>query len=76
MSRRKVLVRRKIAQAGGDVNKVIPRPAKAEGVWLTGNLAEGVSLPNPPKKGQGKGNTVTEAIGSRKEALWRNWAKS
>jgi hypothetical protein len=76
MSRRSKLVIKNAVRAGS-VDKIIPHPTKGEGVYMTGTLPEGVAgtLTQKPKSGQGKGNTVTEAMTSRKEALWRKWAR-
>lgn len=73
MSRRKLQWIRRVRQAG-NVDKVIPSPAKGEGLYLT-KMVEDIPGFNRPGVGMGEGNTVTEPMSSRKEELVRRWTK-
>jgi hypothetical protein len=69
MSRRSVRWKKAIAQANGDVNKIIPQGAKGQGKWLTDAPSE--LLTQKPKPGQGRGNTCTLPMKPEKESLVR-----
>jgi hypothetical protein len=74
MSKFKVLMKEKIRQAGGkdNIDKILPKNVKGEGVWLT----KGASVSeNPPKPGQGKGNQVSLPMSAEKEQMVRSLVK-
>ena len=73
MSRRSVRWKRVIAQAGGEVNKVLPRNTTGHGEYLVG-MAEVLSAlgnSHPPKRGQGKGTPCSADMSPEKEARVR-----
>lgn len=75
MSRRSLQWKRAIAQAGGDVNKIIPQNATGRAKRGTGVPKELLGELGKATVGKGKGNTCTVGMNTETESRLRALAK-
>lgn len=71
MSRRKLLWKNRIRQAGS-VEKTFVNGAVGRGEWLTKSDLDGTKRPSP---GTGAGNVVSRPMTDRKMGLVKSWSK-
>ena len=75
MSRRSLQWKRAIAQAGGDVNKIIPQNTTGRGKRGTGIPKELLGELGKGTVGTGKGKTCTVGMKTETESRLRNLTK-
>lgn len=74
MSRRKLQWQKIVRQAGGNLDKVIPRNSRAKGEWLTKcEPIQGKSY--VPSLGEGQDNQCSVGMTPDKEKKIRSWLK-
>lgn len=73
MSQRKRQWIKIVRQAGGNLEKIMPRNVKGSGTWLTKADIEGKLL--TPSPGTGAGRQVTVGMTPEKERKIRAWIK-